>query len=128
VVNSQIFFEVIKMETVNDVGQTVTLEEFADLLADEDLPPEMFEEILAIIAEIRTKTRTFQANSPELVQLAALHSPKFQALPATRQRFFSEVLTMPVFFYTLPLSEGEADEWEKLTDKEALAWKRSPDL
>ncbi|ECJ2502734.1 hypothetical protein HB034_004544 [Salmonella enterica subsp. diarizonae] len=115
------------MNNNTEIDQTVTLEDFADLLADEGLTPEALESVLAILAEINPHKASFQANTPELVQLAALHSPKFQALPATRQRFFSEVLTMPVFFYTLPLSEEEADEWEKLDNKEALAWERNPD-
>ena len=61
-------------------------------------------------------------------QLAAQHSPTFQALPAERQSFFRSVLSMPVFFYTVPLSDDEAAEWEKLDDKDALQWQQKPDL
>ncbi|HGF3272612.1 TPA: hypothetical protein ACGAHT_004580 [Salmonella enterica subsp. enterica serovar Newport] len=92
------------------IDQTVTLEDFADLLADDGLPPDALEEILAVLAEIKPHAVSFLANTPELVQLAALHSPKFQALPASRQQFFASVLTMPVFFMT-PQSEEEADEF-----------------
>ncbi|HHS8295455.1 TPA: hypothetical protein ACTT0P_004225 [Yersinia enterocolitica] len=95
------------------IDQTVTLEDFSDLMADEDLNPEALETILCIIAEISTKTDSFQANSSELVQLAALHSSKFQTLPAGRQEFFASVLTMPIFFYELPLSPEDARQWEK---------------
>ncbi|NUB65156.1 hypothetical protein HUC49_22930, partial [Escherichia coli] len=56
------------------------------------------------------------------------HSPTFQALPAERQSFFRSVLSMPVFFYTVPLSDDEAAEWEKLNDKDALQWQQKPDL
>ncbi|TDN48063.1 hypothetical protein [Scandinavium goeteborgense] len=110
------------------IDQTTTVEAFADLLADEGLSPEALEDMLAVLAEIKLHTASFQANTSELVELAALHSPKFQALPAERKRFYTSVLSMPVFFYTLPLSEEEADEWEKLNDKEALAWERKQDL
>ncbi|MCS5985482.1 hypothetical protein LNO19_26410, partial [Klebsiella quasipneumoniae subsp. similipneumoniae] len=48
--------------------------------------------------EISQKQDHFQANTSELVQLAAQHSPTFQALPAERQSFFRSVLSMPVFF------------------------------
>lgn len=109
------------------IDQTVTLEDFTDLLTDEELTPDALECILAVLAEIKPHAVSFQANTPELVQLAALHSPTFRVLPASRQQFFSSVLTMPVFFYTLPLSEEEADQWEKLSDKEALTWERNPD-
>lgn len=95
------------------IDQTVTLEDFADLVADEDLNPEALEVLLSIIAEIRIKADSFQANSSELVQLAAMHSPKFQVLPAGRQEFFASVLTMPTFFYELPLSPEDARQWDK---------------
>lgn len=95
------------------IDQTVTLEDFADLITDEALTPEALEIVLCIIAEISTKTDSFQANSSELVQLAALHSSKFQTLPAGRQDFFASVLTMPIFFYDLPLCEEDARQWEK---------------
>ena len=94
-----------------EIDQTVTLDDFADLLADDDLLPDALEEILAVLAEIKPHALSFQANTPELIQLAALHSPKFQALPAVKQQSFASVLTMPVFFMTLPLSEEEADEF-----------------
>lgn len=93
------------------IDQAVTLEDFADLLADDDLPPDELERHLAILAEIRPHAATFQANTPELIQLAALHSPTFQGLPAQKQQFCASVLSMPVFFMTLPLSEEEADEF-----------------
>ncbi|EOX8956953.1 hypothetical protein ACPW5J_004335 [Enterobacter hormaechei] len=93
------------------IDQTVTLEAFADLLADDDLPPEALEYHLAILTEIKPHADSFQANTPELVQLAAQHSPTFQALPAQKQQFCASVLTMPVFFMTLPLNEEEADEF-----------------
>nr|ADQ43859.1 hypothetical protein ETCK41_p34 [Edwardsiella tarda] len=38
------------------------------------------------------------------------------------------MLSMPVFFYTVPLSDDEAAEWEKLNDKDALQWQQKPDL
>lgn len=95
------------------LDNTVTIEDFADLLADDDLPPETLELLLGILADIRPHAATFQANTPELVQLAALHSPAFQALDARKQSFLASVLTMPVFFMTLPLSEEEADEFMK---------------
>ncbi|MCV6862045.1 hypothetical protein MZC50_09060 [Yersinia pestis subsp. pestis] len=95
------------------LDQTVTLEDFADLVADEGLTPEALEAFLSIIAEIRIKAESFQANSPELVQLAALYSPKFQMLPAARQEFFASVMTMPIFFMTLPMGEEDADQWMK---------------
>lgn len=80
-------------------NQTVTLEEFADMVAFEGLTPEERAVILSIIADISTETRSFQANSPELVQLAARHSPVFQALPAGQQAFYASVLTMEILFY-----------------------------
>lgn len=87
------------------LDQTVTLEDFADLVADEGLTSEALEVFLSIIAEIRAYAYSFQANSPELVQLAALHSPTFQILPAGRQEFFASVMTMPIFF-----CESQEDE------------------
>ncbi|HBU8763982.1 TPA: hypothetical protein MDE14_005068 [Klebsiella pneumoniae] len=80
--------------------QTITLEDFSDILADDGLIPEELERILSILAEISPHTATFHANTPELVQLAALYSPTFQALQAQKQQFCASVLTMPLFFMT----------------------------
>ncbi|MCE0826765.1 hypothetical protein LVQ78_12055 [Buttiauxella sp. A2-C2_NF] len=82
---------------MNAPDQTVTLEDFADLLADEELTPEALEDILAVLAEIKPHATSFQANSPELVQLAPLYSHKFQTLTTGRKTFFSSVLSMPIF-------------------------------
>lgn len=99
------------------LDQTITIEDFADLMADDlaeaELAPDTLEKLLAVLAEIKPHAPSFQANTPELVQLAAQHSATFQALPADRQRFFTSVLSMPVFFFTLPLGEEEADRWMK---------------
>lgn len=98
---------------MNAPDQTVTLEDFADLLADEELTPEALEDILAVLAEIKPHATSFQANSPELVQLATLYSHKFQTLTAGWKTFFSSVLSMPIFFMTLPMDEENASKWMK---------------
>ncbi|AYN25693.1 hypothetical protein D8682_01015 (plasmid) [Buttiauxella sp. 3AFRM03] len=98
---------------MNAPDQTVTLEDFADLLADEELTPEALEDILAVLAEIKPHATSFQANSPELVQLATLYSHKFQTLTTGRKTFFSSVLSMPIFFMTLPMDEENASKWMK---------------
>lgn len=98
---------------MNAPDQTVTLEDFADLLADEELTPEALEDILAVLAEIKPHATSFQANSPELVQLATLYSHKFQTLTTGRKTFFSSVLSMPIFFMTLPMDEKNASKWMK---------------
>lgn len=107
---------------------TITINEFTDLLEMEALPADTLQTLLIILSEISQKKDRFEANTGELLALAQEHSPTFQQTPADRRDFFSGVLCMPVFFYTVPLSEDEAKEWEKLNDKEALAWERKPDL
>ncbi|MEH5143222.1 hypothetical protein [Enterobacter cloacae] len=107
---------------------TITINDFADLLEQEDLPQETLQTLLIVLSEISLKADRFEANTGELLALAREHSPTFQQPPADRREFFSSVLCMPVFFYTVPLSDDEAKEWEKLNDKEALAWERKPDL
>lgn len=98
---------------MNAPDQTVTLEDFSDLLADEELTPKALEDILAVLAEIKPHATSFQANSPELVQLATLYSHKFQTLTTGRKTFFSSVLSMPIFFMTLPMDEENASKWMK---------------
>lgn len=95
------------------IDQTITLESFADLLVDEGLTSAFLESIQSILAEIKPHAAAVQANTPELVQLAALHSPTFQCLPTQKQQFCASVLNMPIFFMTLPLGEEEADEFMK---------------
>ncbi|MGE9750880.1 hypothetical protein [Escherichia coli] len=109
------------------INQTVSINNFSGLLKDEELPAGDLQTVLLVLSEISQKQDHFQANTSELVQLAAQHSPTFQALPAERQSFFRSVLSMPVFFYTVPLSDDEAAEWEKLNDKDALQWQQKPD-
>ena len=110
------------------INQTVSINNFSGLLKDEELPAGDLQTVLLVLSEISQKQDHFQANTSELVQLAAQHSPTFQALPAERQSFFRSVLSMPVFFYTVPLSDDETAEWEKLDDKDALQWQQKPDL
>ncbi|MEI7265933.1 hypothetical protein [Pectobacterium versatile] len=78
---------------------SITLDEFASLLMDDtDLLPESKELLSAIFHELRLHVTTFSANTPELVQLAALHSTSFACLPAGQQASLSGMLTMPIFF------------------------------
>ncbi|HEY3985229.1 hypothetical protein [Cedecea sp.] len=95
------------------IDQTITLESFADLLVDEGLTSAFLESILSILAEIKPHAAAVQANTPELVQLAALHSATFLALPAQKQQFCASVLSMPIFFITQPSGEEEANQWMK---------------
>ena len=108
------------------INQTVSINNFSGLLKDEELPAGDLQTVLLVLSEISQKQDHFQANTSELVQLAAQHSPTFQALPAERQSFFRSVLSMPVFFYTVPLSDDEAAEWEKLKVKDAFQWQQKP--
>ncbi|NTZ47713.1 hypothetical protein FCM30_18400 [Lelliottia aquatilis] len=94
------------------LSQTITINDFCDLLEDEELPPDALTLILTILSEISLQADSFEANTPELVQLAQ-HSPTYLELPADRQAFFASVMTMPVFFYEVPLSPEEARQWEK---------------
>lgn len=95
------------------LDQTMTLEYFAELLDEEDLTTKERKTILAILAEIKPHASAFHYNTPELVELATLYSPIFQALPAKETALFTSVLMMPIFTFTLPLSEEEADQWMK---------------
>lgn len=94
-------------------NQTMTLDYFAGLLDEEDLTKKERETILAILAEIKPHATAFHYNTPELVELATLYSPIFQALPAKKTALITSVLKMPIFTFTLPLSEEEADQWMK---------------
>lgn len=80
------------------MNQHIAIESFADLLAEEGLPREYHVLVLVILAEISPDAKMFRVNSSELVQLAALYSPTFRALPSDKQAFVSSVLTMPLFF------------------------------
>ncbi len=99
------------------INQTISINDFSGLMKNEELPAGDLQTVLLVLSEISQKQDHFQANTSELVRLAAQHSPTFQALPAERQSFFRSVLSMPVFFYTVPLSDDEAAKWEKLDDK-----------
>ena len=80
--------------------QTVSLDDFYHLLIDDELPTEYLKIILAIFDDIRPHNADFQTNTPSLVQLAALHSPTFNTIPAAQQEFLSSVMTMPIFFHS----------------------------
>ncbi|MCK6942916.1 hypothetical protein [Enterobacter roggenkampii] len=94
------------------MDQTITVNDFCDLLEQEELPPEVLKQMRLIMSEISVKTDKFQANTHDLLQLAQ-YSPTFLKQPADRQQFLAHIMTMPVFFMTLPLGEEEADEWMK---------------
>ncbi|PBU55843.1 hypothetical protein BB543_24160, partial [Escherichia coli] len=64
------------------INQTVSINNFSGLLKDEELPAGDLQTVLLVLSEISQKQDHFQANTSELVQLAAQHSPTFQALPA----------------------------------------------
>lgn len=80
------------------MNQHITIESFISILEDECLPQEYHVLVLEILAEISHHSTEFRVNSSELVQLAALYSPVFRALPANKQAFITSVLTMPLFF------------------------------
>ncbi|EEW2040086.1 hypothetical protein ACPTC0_004668 [Escherichia coli] len=92
---------------------TITIEEYKTLLLRELLPDDELELIIQILTEISFHSTEFQPNSPELVQLATQHSPTYQAISEARKTFLSSIMNMPIFFYTVPLSPEEAEEWEK---------------
>ncbi|WP_045853553.1 hypothetical protein [Raoultella terrigena] len=93
------------------MDQTITVNDFCDLLEQEELAPEVLELMLLIMSEISLKADSFQANTHELLRLAQ-YSPTFLALPAARQQFVAGIMTMPIFCY-LPLSPGDVRQWEK---------------
>lgn len=78
---------------------TITLDAFVSLLMDDtDLLPETRDLLSTIFHELSPHVTAFSANTPELVQLTALHSASFASLPAGQQASLSGVLTMPIFF------------------------------
>ncbi|EEE2004515.1 hypothetical protein CI266_004949 [Salmonella enterica subsp. enterica serovar Kotte] len=91
----------------------ITIEEYQELLLRELLPDDILELMIQILTEISSHATEFRANSPELVQLATQHSPTYQAIAEARKTFLSSIMNMPIFFYTVPLSPEEAEEWEK---------------
>ncbi|EQA6227935.1 hypothetical protein ACX5CW_004621 [Enterobacter ludwigii] len=95
------------------MDQTITVNDFCELLEQEELAPDVLELMMLIMSEISVKTDKFQANTPDLLQLAQF-SPTFLALSAVRQQFLAQIMTMPIFFMT-PLGEEEANEWMKET-------------
>lgn len=60
------------------INQTVSINNFSGLLKDEELPAGDLQTVLLVLSEISQKQDHFQANTSELVQLAAQHSPTFQ--------------------------------------------------
>ncbi|CAI0846174.1 Uncharacterised protein [Serratia quinivorans] len=99
---------------MNAPDQTVTLEDFADLLADEELTPEALEDILAVLAEIKPHATSFQANSPELVQLAPLYSHKFQTLTTGRKSWVPALFGEPKPMMVLHIKSEEHWKLKKL--------------
>lgn len=91
--------------------ETLTIEEFAGLLANEELPPDKLEILLQILAEIAPTAPRFQPNTAELLDLASEYSPAFRALPPDGQAFACAVLSMPLFFFTVPEREDDALSW-----------------
>lgn len=88
------------------INTTVTINDFADLLELEDLPPETLQTLLLILSEVSLKKDRFKANSGELLILAVNHSPTFQALSPQKQELICAVLCMPLFFLSQPPDGG----------------------
>lgn len=89
------------------MDQSITLEEFENLLLQDELADETMVLINTIFTELRPHITSFQANSHELVQLSSFHSPTFSSLTADRQQFLCGIMTMPVFFYSVPEGNDE---------------------
>lgn len=84
---------------------TITINDFADLLEMEALPPDILQTLLIILSEISQKRDRFEPNTGELLILAVNHSPTFQALSPQRQEPICAVLCMPLFFLSRPPDE-----------------------
>lgn len=65
------------------INQTVSINNFSGLLKDEELPAGDLQTVLLVLSEISQKQDHFQANTSELVQLAAQHSPTFRITSRT---------------------------------------------
>jgi hypothetical protein len=91
--------------------QTIAIKTFAGLLANEELPPDKLEILLQILAEIAPTAPRFQPNTAELLDMESEHSPAFRALPPDGQAFACAVLSMPLFFFTIPEREDDALSW-----------------
>lgn len=87
---------------------SITLREFDRLLREDDeLPAEMADLVGNVIVETFAATVTFEVNSNTLANRAARHSPTFKRLGPVRQRSVKSILTMLVFFFTVPSDDPE---------------------
>lgn len=80
---------------------TISIDDFEQLLREEGLPDEELVTVTAILNEIRPAAQSFRANSGELLTLTVSHSATFKQLTESRQAFFTGVLNMPLFFYSV---------------------------
>lgn len=76
----------------------MTIDEYLALMEEDPLPEAGMNVLREILAEIKSVTPSFIAQTGTLAKLAEEHSDTFRALPEDRKRSYKSIFGGPIFF------------------------------
>lgn len=76
----------------------MTIDEYLAMMEEDPLPEPGMNVLRVILAEIKSVTPSFIAQTGTLAKLAEEHSDTFQALPEDRKRSYKSIFGGPIFF------------------------------
>lgn len=76
----------------------MTIDEYLSLMEEDPLPEAAMSVLREILAEIKSVTPSFIAQTGTLAKLAEEHSDTFRALPEDRKRSYNSIFGGPIFF------------------------------
>ncbi|MGE1161407.1 hypothetical protein ACQJ0H_21770 [Pantoea agglomerans] len=76
----------------------MTIDEYLALMEEDPLPEAAMSVLREILAEIKSVTPSFIAQTGTLAKLAEEHSDTFRALPEDRKRSYNSIFGGPIFF------------------------------
>lgn len=84
------------------IAAPITIDDFEYLIRDEGLTDEYLLVMTSILNEVKPHVKTFNANTDELISIAAQHSSTYSLLTDERKESFNGLLRMKVFFCSDP--------------------------
>ncbi|MFP1744424.1 hypothetical protein [Lonsdalea quercina] len=76
----------------------MTIDEYLAMMEQDELPEAWMSVLREILAEIKSVTPSFIAETGTMAKLAEEHSATFRALPEDRKQFYDDIFRGPIFF------------------------------
>lgn len=76
----------------------MTIDEYLAMMEDDPLPEAGMNVLREILAEIKSVTPSFIAQTGTMAKLAEKHSATFRTLPEERKRFYNGIFRGPIIF------------------------------